>query len=83
MTSAQFKAAVTVVLTFLRQIYAYLGTAESILNVGGLQGKIRLYLIASAGPILIFEHVLQAIQSSTKTISTTTTYVPPPTEAVD
>jgi len=77
-----FKKVVTTVLTVARQTYAYLGTAEAILGTGGVDGKIRLYLIASAGPILIFEHVLQAIQSDTKTINTTTTYVPPSTSGL-
>jgi hypothetical protein len=68
----------------VRQVYAYLGTAEAVTNTGGLPPKVRVFLGTTAGALLVVEHVLQAIQNPAKSIQHTTTYVaptPPPTKA--
>lgn len=74
----------TQALNVVRQVYAYLGTAEAVTNTGGLPPKVRVFLGTTAGALLVVEHVLQAIQNPAKSIQHTTTYVaptPPPTKA--
>ena len=58
----------TQALNVVRQVYAYLGTAEAVTNTGGLPPKVRVFLGTTAGALLVVEHVLQAIQNPAKSI---------------
>jgi hypothetical protein len=83
MTFSQVTSALNATLTFVRQLVAYAAPLEAAVNVGGLPPEARVIVAAIGGTLLVVEHALQGLQNQAKTISTTTTYVPPVTSSAE